>query len=207
MAQAQKTMAGEAGRLRQCALTRARRPAGELIRFCLDPQGNVVPDLKAQLPGRGVWITATREAVEEAVRKGVFARGFSRTVAADASLAEQVEALLEKAALDRVSLANKAGLVTSGFTRVTERLTGGDVAVLIHAADAAPGGREKIDWKAGSLPHAVVDCFTSSQLDLALGWSNVIHAAVSKGGACDSFLRAVARLERYRSSGTAFEAA
>lgn len=207
MARARKAMADDAGPLRQCALTRARRPVDDLIRFCLDPQGNVVPDLKGRLPGRGVWVTASREAVDEAVRKGVFARGFSRAVAADAALGERIGALLEKAALDRLSLANKAGLVTAGFTKVAERLAGGGIAVLVHAADAAPGGREKIDRKAGFLPHAAVDCFTSSQLNLALGRSNVIHAAVSKGGACDSFLNAVARLERYRSSGTAFEAA
>lgn len=63
---------------RQCAVTREVQPVSALIRFVLDPQGEVVPDLKRVLPGRGVWITATKEvvAVAEKDRKKVFGRGF-----------------------------------------------------------------------------------------------------------------------------------
>ena len=62
--------------VRQCLVTRTTAPAGELIRFVCDPDGKVVPDLKRELPGRGVWVTATRAAVEEAERKRLFSRGF-----------------------------------------------------------------------------------------------------------------------------------
>lgn len=195
------------GAVRQCAASRVRRPVQELIRFCLDPEGRVVPDLRNRLPGRGVWLTAARRIVAEAVAKGLFAKGFGQAVGVDAELPERVGALLRQAPLDRLSLANKAGLVAAGATRVAEAVARGQAAVLVHASDAAPGGREKIDAKAGPTTRAVVTCFSCRELSLALGRTNVIHAAVSSGGACDAFLRAVARFERYEAPDAAFAAA
>ena len=49
--------------MRMCAVSREQRPVDELIRFVLSPQGEVVPDLKRKLPGRGLWITASRARV------------------------------------------------------------------------------------------------------------------------------------------------
>lgn len=193
--------------VRQCALTRARLPVGDLLRFCLDPEGNVVPDLKNHLPGRGVWLTATRTIVLEAAKKGIFQRGFRATAQADTNLADTVDTLLAKAALGRLSLANKAGLVTAGFTKVSEVFDRGQAVLLLHASDAAPAGREKLDAKAGRSSTLIIDRFNSEQLSLALGRSNVIHAALSEGGACESFLRAADRLETYRSPGAAIGAA
>lgn len=193
--------------VRQCALTRVRRPAGELVRFCLDPEGRVVPDLKNRLPGRGVWLTAAHGTVAEAARKGVFARAFSSSAQSDPALADTVAALLEKDALGRLGLANKAGLVTAGFAKVAEAIERGRAAVLVHAADAAAHGRRKIDAKAGFSARPPVDCFNTDQLSLALGRSNVVHAALSQGGACDGFLRAVDRLVRYKAPDAAFTVA
>ncbi len=207
MARRKADQSGGESLVRQCALTRARRPTDQLIRFCLDPNGEVVPDLKHRLPGRGVWLTGTRECVAGAIGKGVFPRSFSSTVRADEALPETIDGLLERAALDRLSLANKAGLVTTGFTRVAEAVASGRVAFLVHAGDAAPGGREKLDRKAGPGARLPVDCLNSGQLSLALGRSNVVHAALSKGGASDSFLSAVERLEKYRNPEAASAAA
>ena len=63
-----------------CALTRARRPKDELIRFVLGPDGTIVPDLKEKLPGRGVWLTAAhdtcrRRGQTQRLRPGVQGRG------------------------------------------------------------------------------------------------------------------------------------
>lgn len=193
--------ADNGGSVRQCAVTRERRSPDELIRFVLDPEDRVVPDLKNRLPGRGVWVSLNREAVALAARKGAFARGFSRRISADPDLSGHVDALLEKAALERLALANKAGLVTMGFAKVGEAIAQKGLAALLHASDAAAGGREKLDGKKGAPERPAVTVFTSGQLSLALGRSNVVHAALSKGGAADSFLSAVDRLEQYRSPG------
>ena len=78
---------------RLCAATRTVRPVSELIRFVLAPDGHVVPDLKRKLPGRGVWVTATHEAVTQATKRKLFARGLKDQVTVDPDLADQVERL------------------------------------------------------------------------------------------------------------------
>jgi len=47
----------------------------------------------------------------------------------------------------------------------------------------------------------VIDVFTSAQLDLALGRSNVIHAALLAGAASDGFLARCHSLGRFRTTG------
>jgi hypothetical protein len=47
-------------RARFCAATRTVQPVSELIRFVVGPNGEAIPDLKSKLPGRGIWVTATR---------------------------------------------------------------------------------------------------------------------------------------------------
>src|SRR5262249_13878903 len=87
---------GEAntGPLRQCAVTRAKKPPEELIRFVAGPDGAVVPDLARHLPGRGVWVDATYAAVAAAVRQKTFARSLKRQVSVPADLPARVERLM-----------------------------------------------------------------------------------------------------------------
>ncbi|MGA2125501.1 MAG: DUF448 domain-containing protein [Xanthobacteraceae bacterium] len=129
------------GAERMCAATRTLRPVAEMIRFVVGPDGDVVPDIKRRLPGRGVWITARRGVVAEAVRRKAFARGFRRDARATADLADLVERLMERSALDALSIAHKAGLVVAGFARVEAALGAGEpVTGLVHAADAGGDG-------------------------------------------------------------------
>lgn len=200
-------------RVRQCALTRVCRDPQDLIRFVLDADGHVVPDLKRRLPGRGVWLTAARDVIAEAAKAGVFPRAFRRPVIVGDDLPERVEQLLARAALGRLSLSNKAGQVVSGFHKVDQALGRDPVAALIHASDAAADGCAKLDAKHAKVSASqegqpkVVACFNNEELSLALGRSNVVHAAVIKGGATTSFLDAAAKLERFRAGGAAFAAA
>jgi predicted RNA-binding protein YlxR (DUF448 family) len=194
--------------VRACALTRVRRPKEELIRFVLSPDGEVVPDLKERLPGRGVWITAAHDAVADAVKRNVFARGLKTEARAPRDLAEKVDRLLAEAALGALAMANKAGEAVFGMAKIEEALHRGRVKALIHASDAAPDGCRKLDAKfragAGPMAPPPVRLFTSDELGLASGRANVIHAAVIQGGAAQKFLAGASRLERYRKGGAAF---
>jgi len=187
---------------RLCAVTRQVKPVGELIRFVAGPDG-VVPDLKRKLPGRGLWITGDRSTLKDAVARNVFARGFKRDIRVTPDLVDLTERLLQKAALDALAIAGKSGLVLTGFAKVEAALEHDEAVVgLIHAADAARDGTAKLGGVLRRRPDAkslpVIEAFTTAQLDLALGRSNVVHAALLAGPANDTFLARMARLERFR---------
>ncbi len=192
------------GTERSCALTRQVRPVTELVRFVLGPDDAVVPDVKRKLPGRGLWITGTRAAVTEAVKRNVFARGFKRNVRAAPELADETERLLERAALDALAMAGKAGRVATGAAKVAAALEDEDVLALIHAADAASDGRRKLDsalHRTTDDPRretVIVETFSGGQLDLALNRPNVVHAALLAGPGSETFLARARRLERFR---------
>ncbi len=204
--------------MRMCAVTRAVRPIDELIRFVVSPQGEVLADLKRKLPGRGLWVSASRQAVAEAVRRNHFNKGFKSDLRVTAALASDTEALLVRSAIDALAMAAKAGQVVAGFGKVEDALAPRQgraqvknsaktqVQALIHASDGAPDGMRKLD--ALVRPNAgvnddspqipVVTALTSEQLDLALGRSNVIHAALLAGPASKTFLSRSQILVRYR---------
>jgi predicted RNA-binding protein YlxR (DUF448 family) len=192
--------------MRMCAVSREVRPVDELIRFVLSPQGEVVPDLKRKLPGRGLWITASRARVAEAVRRNQFSRGFKRDVRAAQTLASDTEKLLVRSAIEALAMAAKAGQVVSGFAKVEEALAGGQATALIHASDGAADGIRKLDaivrQRGGnhgeSLIFPILTELTSAELDLALGRANVIHAALLAGPAGKTFLSRSQILVRYR---------
>jgi predicted RNA-binding protein YlxR (DUF448 family) len=189
---------------RFCVVTREVKPVSELIRFVVAPDGAVVPDLKRKLPGRGLWLSGNRDALGQAIRRNLFARGFKSEVRAGTDLIATTELLLERAALDALAIAGKAGVVLSGFTRVETAMGREKLVAIFHARDGAADGVRKLDaaMRRNTAESADqierIDTFTSSQLDLALGRPNVVHAALLAGDASKGFLARYARLQRFR---------
>jgi uncharacterized protein len=198
----------EAGPERTCAVSRTVLAPDRLIRFVLGPDGKVTPDLARRLPGRGVWVECSRSRVETAIKTGVFAKSLKQQVSVSPDLAERIDKLLLRRAIDALSLANKAGLVVAGFAKVDTAVASGHCQMLVHAADAAADGAGKLTrklravWQAqGNTDEPVIlDALTSADLSLAMGRANVVHAALTKGGAAANFLRDAERLQRYRAS-------
>jgi predicted RNA-binding protein YlxR (DUF448 family) len=198
---------------RQCLATREVMPVDRMIRFVVGPDGVVVPDLAARLPGRGAWVAANRAALRQAMKKKAFGRAFRGRGRAEESLPDLVGALLEKDALAALALANKAGRVVTGNAKVVEALQAAapragmkqvPVAGLMHAADAAEDGMAKLDALARRIGEAAgreivrVMAFPGAQLDLALGRANVVHAALLAHPTSAGFLARVKRLEDWR---------
>jgi len=164
-------------------------PIGELIRFVVSPQGEVVPDLKRKLPGRGLWLTASRQTVAEAVRRNHFSRGFKREIRAQATLPADTEALLVRSATEALAMAAKAGQVVSGFSKVEGALAQGQAQALIHASDGAADGIRKLDailrQKHGNIGESqdfpIINVLTSAELDLALGRSKCDTCSPARG--------------------------
>jgi hypothetical protein len=155
-----------------------------------------------------VWLTASHDAVADAVKRKVFSRALKGEAKAPEELPAQVERLLAEAALSSLALANKAGEAVFGYAKVEEAIAGGRVLALIHAREAADDGCRKLDGKArgagGRRQIPAIRTFGTDELSLATGRTNVIHAALIQGGAAERVLAAASRLERYRRGRAAF---
>jgi len=187
-------------RQRCCAVTRMVRDEAELIRFVAAPDGAVVADLAARLPGRGVWVTCSKACVAEAISKGAFSRSLKTKVEASAELPDAIEVMLRKRAIEALSIANKAGEVATGFFKLEAGLGKGQIAALLHAREAAEDGCQKLDRKlraSSPMAPAPIGLFTVEELSLALGRSNVVHAGLKGGGASRRLLSEARRLGLY----------
>lgn len=197
-------------RARFCIASGEAKPIGEMIRYVVAPDGSVVPDIARKLPGRGAWLTASRAALQTAIERKLFARAFRGKGVAGAELPALVERLLQRAALDAISMANKAGQVVIGFERVKAALLKGTVEILVHASDAGADGVRKLDGAMAAEngeKTAIIRLFSGEQLDLALGRPNVIHAALFGHPASRVFLAHSLRYERWREEEPAGEGA
>jgi uncharacterized protein len=181
---------------RMCIVSREVRPEEELVRFVLSPDGDVVPDLRRKLPGRGVWVTVKRAAVAEALKRNMFARGFGVPAKAPADLAELVSKLLRAEAVASLSMARKAGEAVTGFVKVETALCKGPVRHLIHAPNAGVDGVKKLN-KLVQPETLISQAFSADELNLAFGQTNVIHAAIAEGGLAEKLNVQLQRLRRY----------
>jgi predicted RNA-binding protein YlxR (DUF448 family) len=168
-----------------------------MIRFVVGPEDRLCPDIAGKLPGRGIWVTADRDAVKHAVAKRLFARAARRPVAVDADLVAVVERLLTRQCLDLIGMARRAGMVTTGFDKVETMLRKGPVGVLIEAADGSEDGRGKLRALAGDAP--VVALFPAAALAEAVGRDGiVVHAAMGQSKLAERFVIASDRLAGLR---------
>ena len=180
---------------RRCIVEGEVKPVTEMIRFAVSPEGDIVPDLDATLPGRGLWVSARRDAVDEAAKKGRFSKAAKARVRAGDNLADLVETRLRAKCLDLLGLARRSGSLIAGFEKVKAMLGAGDAVVLLAAKDGAADGREKLSRMAAGLP--LVTLFDVADLSMALGRENVVHAALSSGGLAERFLKETVRLSGF----------
>jgi len=143
------------------------------------PGGELVPDVAARLPGRGLWLTPRRDIVDKAIAKRLFARSARRPLTAPPDLADRIEALLVRHCCDAIGLARRAGLAVAGFEKVSEAVRAGKAAVLLVALDGAAGGRRKIRALGRDLPLAAV--LTAAELGAAFGREHMVYASVGSG--------------------------
>ncbi len=177
-------------------------PEHRLVRFVAAPDGTIVPDVAAKLPGRGLWVEATAKAINQAVEKKLFARAAKAQVTATADLLQRTEKALAGRMLADLGLARRSGALVLGFDNVLRALDGPKAppSVLIEASDGARDGKRKLynAAHARELKPAVVECLTSAEMGLALGRENVIHAAVQPGGLAERLTLDAERLKNLR---------
>src|SRR5277367_2655306 len=164
---------------RRCIATGEIADSARLLRFVVGPSGDIVPDVAADLPGRGLWLTPRREILERALAKRLFARAARRPVTLPPGLADRVESLLAQRCCDAIGLARRSGLAVAGFEKVGEAVRAGRVALLLAALDGAEGGRNKVRALGRDLPLAAV--LTSAEMGGLFGRDHVVHVALGGG--------------------------
>src|SRR5579872_6877303 len=134
----------EAGPLRRCVVTRARRPKEEMIRFVLGPDRAVVADLAERLGGRGLWLSARGDVIETAIKRGAFAKAARGPVVVSPDLLALVRAGLVRRIAEQLGLARRAGQAVAGFAKVQEWLQTGRAGLLVQAQDGSAQERARL---------------------------------------------------------------
>jgi hypothetical protein len=141
--------------------------------------------------------------VEDAVRKKSLARSLKQAVEVPHDLADTIDVLLAADARQSLAMANKAGLVVTGFAKVEAAIGKGNAVALVWANDGGEDGRRKMtqairrnQTHRGPIP--IFSPFAGHEMDLALGRENAIHAALMAGHATDAFVKRCLRLDRFR---------
>jgi predicted RNA-binding protein YlxR (DUF448 family) len=183
---------------RRCIVTGDRAPKAGLVRFVIGPDGAVVPDVLARLPGRGIYVSADRAALEKAAKKGLFARAARAPVTVPPDLAALVEAALVRRVTDLIALARKAGQAVSGREKVLDWLVKGEAAILLQASDGSP--REAARLRPPEGEGTRIACLSAGELGLSFGRDRAIHGALAAGGLTDRIVEEAARLQALRGS-------
>ncbi len=189
---------------RRCIATGETQPRAGLIRFVLSPDGIVTPDLAERLPGRGIWVSAQRDAMKLAIAKKLFSRGAKTQATIPDGLLELVESLLLKRVIDLISLARRNGSAICGFEKTKGALISGKAVVLLQALDGSGPQKGKLRPPDGQ--NTYISCLKSAELGLAFGRDYVIHAALAAGGLTRSVKKDIARLAGIRGEDALIEA-
>jgi hypothetical protein len=162
-----------------------------LIRFVVDPNGGIVPDLAEKLPGRGLWATADREVLSRAVEKRLFGKAAKRSVEVDPGFVDRIERLLTEACVQQLALARRAGVVALGNAKVREALSSGRSGLLLEAVDGADDGVRRMRGMATG--RQILSVLSSEELARPFGRDRVVHVFLDAAGAGSGL---IARLQR-----------
>ena len=182
---------------RKCIVTGEVQPKNGLVRFVAGPEGELVPDVLGKLPGRGVWVSADRAALDKAVAKKLFARALKQPVTVPEGLTDEVERQLARRVVDLISLGRKSGEAVAGFEKVKDWLDKEEATVLLQASDGSGRGKSKL-----STPHygRYIGWLTADELGMAFARQTVIHAALASGGIAPRVVEEAQRLRGLRES-------
>ena len=183
-------------RERRCFVTFKRRPTKELIRFVLAPDNRVVPDLTECLPGRGVWLSSSREIVDTACKKNLFSKAAGGQVIVRETLADRIEEQLLKRCLSFLGMARRASEAVAGFNKVISFLKVKPTSIILCACDGGNDGRNKVVAAAKNAP--VIKIFSSAELGSIFGRQRTVYVAVEEKALARHIMRESERLAGFR---------
>jgi len=124
---------------RTCIGCRETFEKRDLIRIVRSPEGRLVPDLKAKLPGRGVYLCNRPACLQKAVRKNLFSRALRSPVSASdlAGLEETICRLLEEKVRSFLSVMRKGNQVVVGRESIAKKIKKKEVSLLLLAEESS----------------------------------------------------------------------
>ena len=181
---------------RRCIVTGSVLPKDELIRCVVSPDGMVVPDVDGKLPGRGLWLSSSRNVVNTACAKNAFSKAARAKVTPMEGLADRIEALLVQRCMSYVGMMRRTNGVIFGFEKTRAWLKDGKCAVLLAARDGSADGRSKLKALAKDIP--LIELFDSAEMAQAIGRDHVIHMGFAPGQMSKRFQVEAQRLQGFR---------
>lgn len=190
---------------RSCILTRQPGDRGQLLRFAASHNNELIPDINNKLPGRGCWLTATRQAVISAMKLGSFNKSFKKEMLIDPNLPDLIDALLKKSILGSLALARKSGAIVHGSTKVINHIKTGKVLAVLHNIDAAEDGKRKIEQAIFARQRLyelekihIFSLFTNDEVQIVFGRGNITHIAILNDNKTRGLINRINRLHYYR---------
>ena len=176
-----------------------------MLRFVVGPDRDIVPDLTAKLPGRGIWLSARRDVVEAARMKNAFARAARAPVIVPPDLLSRLEAGLTRRVTELIGLARRAGQANYGFERSREWLQAGRVGIVIQARDGSADERAR--FLSGRRDIAVAAPLLAAALGAVFGRDHLVHVVVAPGRLAETLKLETDRLAGIAGSGGGMEQA
>ena len=178
--------------VRKCIVSGEVLEKENLLRFTVTPDGQLVPDFKKKLPGKGVYVVCKKNALQDAIQKGLFAKALKSKLKVSSDLPDMVETLLKQQVLNAVSLSRKAGELVIGLDKSCEALKKGKVAFLWEASDCGQDSHKKLAAAAKEIE--IFNIFKSEELDKELAKDSTVHLAFLKGHTAKMVREAFVRL-------------
>jgi hypothetical protein len=208
--------------MRRCVLTRERLPKEQMFRFVVSPDGALIADLAGKLPGRGIWLSASRDVIEgghgaratgprangmspkgtPSVAKGrELVRAIARAARGPVQVPPDLPGVLEAALIRRIGdllgLARRAGQAAAGFEKARDWMRTHPVGLVLQAADGSAAERARFR---SAVPEMVpvLDPLTGAELGHVMGHETVVHVALAPGRLAGSIAIEAGRLAGIR---------
>jgi predicted RNA-binding protein YlxR (DUF448 family) len=189
--------------LRRCLASGASGPKEGMLRFVVAPSREILFDPAGRLEGRGFWLRASRDVIETARAKNLFAKAARGAVGVPADLAERVERALVRRCLDLLGLARRSGGAVAGLDNVRRWRMSGRTAVLLTAREAKASkparGPKMRDLGAQPAGPPELRLFDGAELGAVFGRPFVARVAVAPGRLAGRLRAEASRLEGLRS--------
>jgi len=161
--------------VRHCLASGERYEKAAMIRFVVDPSGELTPDPAERLPGRGLWLCADRHLVETAMSKRLFAKAARAPVIVPADLMVRLETLLVRRCQERIGMARRAGQAVMGHEKASAWFKKGKAALIVMASDAG-GSAPEIGFE-----KVIRSVLTGEELGQIFDRDRTVYVAVTDG--------------------------